>query len=260
MPATLPPQRGFLSRIRPAFSAIEIVLVLGLLATSIGLSVPLYDQYRARSDVQRTVDTYVQMISVAKGTAQKGSGYQYGVHFSTGDIFTGDTYDTRVDEHHEFDVPASVEVSGLTEISFSCNEGLPSVTGYVRVASKVIPYGRRIDIDVNGFVALASLDDPLPISGGLALRALQQVKGICKPSAGIASSSSSSLPPPQLCTPELLYAGAPQNDVFGFGGDRKSTLLNFCMQARRRIMSSVLAGHSGWILAGQEKGPRISRC
>ena len=98
-----------LFRMRPAFTAIEIITALGILTLATGLSVPMYRQYVVRSDLEIARQNIAQGLERAKYLSQVAmNDSQWG--FSTdsvpgrGVLFMGTSYAAR---NTDFDEPVS---------------------------------------------------------------------------------------------------------------------------------------------------------
>lgn len=132
---------------RPAFTLLELILVMGILAALTGISMPAYREYRIRSDLGRAAEHLSQAIGRARLLSASGErDGTWGVHTPTGTLFLGDSYAARTASADElFPIPPNVTVSGLEEVTFSRLLGRPSATGTI-ILTAPHGYNQRIDI------------------------------------------------------------------------------------------------------------------
>ncbi|MDD5469202.1 MAG: prepilin-type N-terminal cleavage/methylation domain-containing protein [Candidatus Peribacteraceae bacterium] len=130
-----------LMRHRCGFTAIELLLVLGILAVTAGLSMPMYRQYLIRSDLEVSRQNISQGLQRARFLAQVAmNDSAWG--FSTdglpgrGILFMGGSFATRNAEYDEYySIPVTIAVSGLTEVTFSKITGQPSAMGTITLTA-----------------------------------------------------------------------------------------------------------------------------
>lgn len=124
-------------RSRPAFTALELMLVVGILAGLAAFSVPAYRDYQVRNDLVRVTDQVSQALGRAQLRAQAGqreSAWGYSVSHAT--LFAGSNYAGRNASYDEFyPMPDTIETSGLDEVSFARLTGAPSATGTIILTS-----------------------------------------------------------------------------------------------------------------------------
>ncbi|MDD3896857.1 MAG: prepilin-type N-terminal cleavage/methylation domain-containing protein [Candidatus Peribacteraceae bacterium] len=126
---------------RRGFTAIELLLVLGILATTASLSFPMYRQYLIRSDLEVSRQNIAQGLQRARFLAQVAmNDSAWG--FSTdglpgrGILFMGGSFAMRDAEYDEYySIPATVAVSGLTEVTFAKITGQPSAMGTITLTA-----------------------------------------------------------------------------------------------------------------------------
>ena len=122
---------------RSGFTAIELLLTLGIITVSAGLSIPMYRQYLIRNDLEIARQNVAQGIQRAKFLSQvsmndSGWGFSTDALPGRGVLFMGDNYATRNTDFDEmYSLPSTIEVTGLTEVSFSKIDGLPDQTGII---------------------------------------------------------------------------------------------------------------------------------
>lgn len=115
---------------RPGFSLVELLIIVGILVGLIAMSVPLLTQYLVRSDLSIAAQLTRQGLSRARLLSRSGEqGGAWG-YAGSGVIFRGSSYATRDPTADEFfPLPTSVEVGGLSEVTFDRISGLPDQTG-----------------------------------------------------------------------------------------------------------------------------------
>ncbi len=149
------------SYLHRGFNAIEMTVVLGIIAVTAGVVVPVYYNYQAMSDLNIGVEHIVQSLRNAKTYAQSNkANTTWGVYVPTGTMFTGTVYALRNPANDvTFAVPQSLDTFGIDELYFSQIDGLPNVTGTITVRSNDLGKSRDIRIDENGFITLGDLVD-----------------------------------------------------------------------------------------------------
>ncbi len=120
-----------------------------------GISVPVYQSFQNRNDLDIATVAIAQSVRRAQLLAQAVDGdVSWGVKIQSGSIavFKGTSYaarDTTFDE--TFDVPTSITPSGVSEIVFAKFTGLPATTGTTTLTSN-INETRTITINAKGMV------------------------------------------------------------------------------------------------------------
>ena len=118
---------------RRAFTAIEALMTIGIIAVTAGVSVPLYRNYQVRSDLNIATEQMLHALRRAQLLARAGEqASAWGVHVSDGILFRGITYDERAPGSDEsYPVPPSVSATGLIEVVFSPVSGTPTTEGEI---------------------------------------------------------------------------------------------------------------------------------
>lgn len=127
------------------------VAIIGLLA---GLSMPVYRTLIKKNDLDIAATTAVSSLRRAQVLSQAVDGdTTWGVKIQSGStvLFKGASYtarDTNFDE--TFDVPATINMSGVTEIVFAKFTGFPQTTGVINLSTE--SDGRSVSINEKGTV------------------------------------------------------------------------------------------------------------
>lgn len=123
---------------RKSFTLIELLLLIGLTILIAGLSLPFYSTFVVRNYLKTTSSSLVQTIEKAQNFAQSGRrNAQWGVYINAPHyiLFKGTNYagrDTAFDE--VYDIPQSVNVSGISEITFDHIRGETANTGSITLS------------------------------------------------------------------------------------------------------------------------------
>lgn len=138
------------------FTLIEIILSLATITVIAGISLPIYESFQVRSDLDIATVTIVQSIRQAQILAQASDrDTSWGIHVQNGSItlFKGTGYATRDTSFDElFDMPTSITASGMTEIVCVKFSGLPQTIGTLTLTSNTNET-RTITINAQGMVS-----------------------------------------------------------------------------------------------------------
>jgi prepilin-type N-terminal cleavage/methylation domain-containing protein len=137
------------------FTLIELLLSITIIGILSGLSLPVYESFARRNDLDITTQSAVNAIRRGESYARAVQGDStWGVKFdSTGvTLFKGTTYASRDTAYDEtIDVPGSVTVSGLSEVLFTKLTAAPSTTGTVTFTSSTNDV-RTVTLNAKGMV------------------------------------------------------------------------------------------------------------
>lgn len=149
---------------RHGFTAIELILVIAIIAVTAGISVPFYRNYLIRNDLSITTEQTVQALGRAQLLAQSGQeASPWGFYAPNGILYKGTTYagrDTSFDE--TYPVPATIGVTGLTDVSFARLTGRPSATGTI-ILTALNGEQRTVNIRISAEGLIINDDDKLTI-------------------------------------------------------------------------------------------------
>lgn len=137
------------------FTLVELLLSMAIMTLLIGLSLPVYETFVRRNDLDLTTQTVAETIRKAETYARGGKNdTTWGVNFAStsSTLFMGATYATRDTTYDEIvPLPSSVTQSGMTEITFSKLYGTPSTTGTLTLSSTTNST-RQVSINTKGTV------------------------------------------------------------------------------------------------------------
>lgn len=144
------------SQTQKGFTLLEVLLSLAVIGFISGISIPVYQSFQVRNDLDIAAVTYAQTLRRAQILSQAVDGdIAWGVYIISGSItlFRGNSYighDSSFDE--VFEMPNSITPSGITEIVFTKFTGLPQTTGTVTLTSNANET-KVITINARGMVA-----------------------------------------------------------------------------------------------------------
>lgn len=125
--------------LQEGYTLIETVLAVAVIALLAGLSIPVFQSFQTKNNVDLAADITAQSLRRAQGLAQAMSGdAPWGVRVvtTTATVFQGASYATRNASFDEiFDFSQNVTVSGTSEIVFSKLYGYPQPTGTMQLIS-----------------------------------------------------------------------------------------------------------------------------
>lgn len=137
------------------FTLIELLLSVTILSLLVGLSLPVYESFVRRNDLDLTTQGIVSMIRRAQTYARGvDEDSVWGVRFQSSDVslFKGTSYMTRdVNFDEILPLPSSVTISGTSEISFGKLNGLPSQSATVTLGSSTNDI-RTVTVNAEGMV------------------------------------------------------------------------------------------------------------
>lgn len=143
------------SPIPQGFTLLEVLLSVATIALIAGISIPVYQSFQVRNDLNITAATIAQSARRAQALSHAVDGdTSWGINIQNGSIiiFKGAGYAARDVTYDEvFDVPTSITPSGVTEILFAKFTGLPQTTGTITLISHTNET-RTITINTKGMV------------------------------------------------------------------------------------------------------------
>jgi prepilin-type N-terminal cleavage/methylation domain-containing protein len=121
------------------FTLIEMVLSMACITIIAGMSIPAYNSFQIKNDLDTAATSLATSLRRAQVLAQSGSGdSMWGVYTATGSIliYKGSSYvarDTSKDETTT--ISPAIIISGLKEVSFGKMWGLPTTIGTTTLTS-----------------------------------------------------------------------------------------------------------------------------
>jgi prepilin-type N-terminal cleavage/methylation domain-containing protein len=138
------------------FTLLELLLSVAIITMLVGMSLPVYESFVRRNDLDLTTQRVADVVRRAEVYARGSSGDSaWGVEFlSTGiTLFRGSTYSSRNTAYDEtVTLPGTVTVSGTTELIFSRLSGFPNAAGSIALASTTNDT-RTITVNAKGMVS-----------------------------------------------------------------------------------------------------------
>lgn len=137
------------------FTLLEVMLSVAILTLITGLSLPVYETFMRRNDLDLTTQQLAASLRRA-GTYARGvnrdSAWSVEVQPTVVTLFQGTNFATRNQIYDEkFAMPASITVSGLSEIQFAKLSAAPNTTGSITLTSSTNAT-RTITINAKGMV------------------------------------------------------------------------------------------------------------
>ncbi|MFA5076443.1 MAG: prepilin-type N-terminal cleavage/methylation domain-containing protein [Patescibacteria group bacterium] len=145
--------------LKRGFTLVEILVSLALVSIIVVLSIPVFQSFQNRNDLDIASTTITQSWRRAQLLSQAVSGDStWGVKIQPGNIvlFKGTSYITRDTNYDEkFILPATIQAvspDGATEIVFTKFDGLPQSSGSVVLSNTGNNFIRNIGINAKGTV------------------------------------------------------------------------------------------------------------
>lgn len=139
------------------FTAVEILLVVALLAIIAGISAPFLFSFQQRNDVEVGAQNVALSLNNAQVYARGMiSDQTWSVHIANGAVttFPGTDFATRNPSNdHTVTLASTITVSGTQDFSFARFTGLPNQTGTITLTTKNNSV-RTISINAQGLVQI----------------------------------------------------------------------------------------------------------
>ena len=130
--------RCYLSKVT-GFMLLEVLLSVALIAALAVITIPIYQSFQVKNDLELAVGTVSQTLRRAQVFAESVLGdAPWGVFVSSTSItlFQGPSFLSRVTSSDEvFDLPGAIQPSGVQEFVFSKFSGEPQATGTLTLTS-----------------------------------------------------------------------------------------------------------------------------
>lgn len=137
------------------FSLIEMLLSVMIIGMITAISVPLYNSFLARNDLditsQQIAEAFRRAQVYARGV-KNDSAWSVEVQTSAITLFKGTVFASRDTTYDEtIALPGSVTASGLSEVRFALLTGLPNTTGTVTLTSNASET-KTVTVNAEGMV------------------------------------------------------------------------------------------------------------
>ena len=137
------------------FTLLEVMLSVAIITVLTGVTLPLYESFVRRNDLDLTAQSVAAAIRRAETYARANNGDSvWGVAFRASGVtvYKGTSYAGRNSGFDEtVTIPGSVSVSGLSEVNFAKLSAAPSVTGAVTLTSTTNDV-RTVTVNAKGMV------------------------------------------------------------------------------------------------------------
>jgi len=137
------------------FTLVELLLSVVIISMLVGASLPVYESFARRNDLDLTAQNLAQTIRRAETYARAVNGdsaWGIEVQTSTITLFQGTVFASRNTAYDEaIAIPASIVPSGLAEIQFTKFSATPNTTGAITLTSTTND-ARTVTINAKGVV------------------------------------------------------------------------------------------------------------
>lgn len=115
------------------FTLVEGLIVIAILGILTGVTLPMYTEYRERTDLELAADQVTQGLSRAKLLSELNEhDSPWGFSIDDGVLFKGGNYGTRDAAFDEaYPIEDGISTSGLSTVSFAQITGKPNATGSI---------------------------------------------------------------------------------------------------------------------------------
>lgn len=122
---------------RNGFSLIELMLVIGIVASLSGVVIPVYREYQVRNDLALATEQVTQGLARARLLSEAGQNDDgWGFYIPSGTLFKGAQYALRDVVYDEtYPMPSTITTTGLTEVSYAQLSGVPTSTGAITLTA-----------------------------------------------------------------------------------------------------------------------------
>ncbi|MFC1598315.1 Tfp pilus assembly protein FimT/FimU [Patescibacteria group bacterium] len=149
-------QKARLNNSLGGFTLLEMLLTIAMVALLAGLSVPVYQSFQVKNDIDVAVNITAQTMRRAQALSRAMDGdTTWGIYVQSGTItmFQGASYGGRDATYDEdFDIASIIAPSGLTEVVYDKLTGDPQSTGTLTLTSTA-SQTRTITINEKGTIS-----------------------------------------------------------------------------------------------------------
>lgn len=137
------------------FTLVELLLSIAIITILTGVSLPVYESFVRRNDLDLTTQSIAFMLRRAETYARavnRDSVWSVEMQASTVTLFQGTVFASRNTAYDEtLSVPGSVTLGGLAEVQFAKVTAIPNTTGSITLASTTNDT-RTITVNAKGMV------------------------------------------------------------------------------------------------------------
>jgi len=146
---------------KKAFSLIEVLVVLAIVAIITGIVFSNFGESRSKNVLDKTTQSIAAFIEETRALSLSArDGYKYGVRFATSTLvrFRGDTYISGAQSNKIYDFDDSVLISTTSlansgyDLIFDKLKGIPNTSGTLYITQNGITDVKKIYINANGVV------------------------------------------------------------------------------------------------------------
>lgn len=243
---------------RRGFALIELLIVIGILGTVAGMSVPMYNSYQIRNDLNLATEQVVQGLARARLLAQSAQDdSEWGFYIPAGVLYKGTSYadrDPALDE--VYPMPSTIKTTGLLEVSYSKLNGRPSAMGditltalnddertiYIKVEQEAVPVVVNDEITICHYPP-GNPGNPHEITISESAWPAHHdnhgdTLGSCPPSSSGMSSASSLSSAAQSSAPQVSSAASSAGGTGGGGGGGETCEDRFSVAADGTITTT----------------------
>lgn len=138
---------------KSGFSLVEIIIVLSIVAILLGISLPIYNDFRRSNDINLATNSVVNALRFTQlRSVAINEDSSWSVKVSEDIIvFKGNNYVERNASFDKiFNLPNGVNISGVLETHFAKFSGLPDITGDIILTNQNV--SKTISINQKGMV------------------------------------------------------------------------------------------------------------
>lgn len=137
------------------FTLIEVLLSVAIIGILVGLSLPIYQSFQNRNDLDIAAQNVTDTLRRAETYSRAVNGdSQWGVEIQSGAVtlFKGTSFASRNTTYDEaISMSTSISLTGLSEVLFTKVTGAPNTTGSVTLTSSNNDT-RTVTINAKGMV------------------------------------------------------------------------------------------------------------
>jgi prepilin-type N-terminal cleavage/methylation domain-containing protein len=138
------------------FTLIEMLLSVTIIGLLAGLSLPIYESFNRRNDLDvaaQHVSTTLRRAATYARAMYGDSAWSVRIDSTGATLFEGTSYGTRDTAYDEFtEIPGSITVSATTEVQFAKMSGQPGSAASVTLTSSTSDT-RVITVNAKGMVS-----------------------------------------------------------------------------------------------------------